>query len=81
MVLICISLMIRSDIKLLFMSLWFYIYVFFKESSIEVPYLFKIKVLKFFFYYVVGASYILWKLTLYHIYGAHISLSIATRKS
>ena len=36
--------------KLLFMSLWFiyiYIYVFSKESSIHVPYLFKIKVVKF----------------------------------
>ena len=28
MVLICISLVISSDIKLLFMSLWFYIYIY-----------------------------------------------------
>ena len=81
MVLICISLVISSDIKFLFMSLWIYIYMSSLKKALfkSLTYL-KLRLLNF-FYYVVGASYILWKLTPYHIYGAHITLSLVTRKS
>ena len=73
--------MISSDIKLLFLSLWLYIYMPSLKKALfkSLTYL-KLRLLNF-FYYVVGASYILWKLTPYHKYGAHISLSVVTRKS
>ena len=59
-----------------------YIYMsFLKKTLLKSLIYLKLRFLNFFFYYVVGASYILWKLTLYHIYGAHISLSIVTGKS
>ena len=73
--------MISSDIKLLFLSLWLYIYMpsLKKALFMSLTYL-KLRLLNF-FYYVVRASYILWKLTAHHIYGAHISLSLVTSKS